>query len=84
MGFVEGPTLEKGAKVAVVGDVISSGASLLRAIDHIAAAGYQPVQTLTILDRQEGGREAIEKKGYALRSLFSSNDLGIVKQNNRK
>jgi len=75
MSYVEGPALEKGAKVAVVEDVVTSGASLLKAIERIAAAGYQPVQALTILDRQEGGSEAIRERGYVLQALFSRNDL---------
>jgi len=79
MSYVEGPILEKGTKVAVVEDVVTSGASLLRAVDRIAAAGYQPVQTLAILDRQEGGREAIENRGFVLQELFSSEDLNINK-----
>ena len=36
MSYVEGPALQKGAMVAVVEDVVTSGASLLRAIDRIA------------------------------------------------
>ncbi len=75
MSYVEGPALEKGAKVAVVEDVVTSGASLLKAIERIAAAGYQPVQALTILDRQEGGSEAIRERGYVLQALFSRKDL---------
>jgi len=81
MKFVEGPILEKGAKVAVVEDVVASGDSLLRAVECIAAAGYEPVQTLTLFDRQEGGREAIEKRGYILQALFSCKDLNITKSN---
>jgi orotate phosphoribosyltransferase len=77
MNYVEGPILEKGTKVAVVEDVVTSGASLLRAVDRIAAAGYEPVQTLTILDRQEGGREAIEGRGFVLQALFTRDDLNI-------
>jgi orotate phosphoribosyltransferase len=77
MNFVEGPSLDKGAKVAVVEDVVTSGASLLRAVERIAAAGYQPVQALTILDRQEGGKEAIEERGFVLQALFSRDDLNI-------
>jgi len=77
MSFVEGPSLDKGAKVAVVEDVVTSGASLLKAIERIAAAGYQPVQALTILDRQEGGKEAIEERGFMLQALFSRDDLNI-------
>jgi len=79
MSYVEGPALQKGAMVAVVEDVVTSGASLLRAIDRIAAAGYRPVQALTILDRQEGGREAIEERGFVLQALFTRDDLDIKK-----
>jgi orotate phosphoribosyltransferase len=79
MSYVEGPALASGAKVAVVEDVVTSGASLLKAIDRIAAAGYQPVQALTILDRQEGGREAIEIRGFKLQALFTREDLNIDK-----
>jgi orotate phosphoribosyltransferase len=77
MSYVEGPALQKGATVAVVEDVVTSGASLLRAIDRIEAAGYRPVQALTILDRQEGGREAIEERGFRLQALFTRDDLDI-------
>jgi len=79
MSYVEGPALAKGAMVAVVEDVVTSGASLLRAVDRISAAGYRPVQALTILDRQEGGKEAIEERGFMLQALFTRQDLGINK-----
>lgn len=79
MSYVEGPTLEKGTKVAVVEDVVTSGASLLKAIDRIAAAGYKPVQALAILDRQEGGREALEDRGFNLEALYTREDLKIRK-----
>ncbi len=77
MNFVEGPALEKNAKVAVVEDVVTSGASLLNAVDRIAAAGYEPVQALTILDRNEGGKEAIGERGFILRAIFTRDDLNI-------
>jgi orotate phosphoribosyltransferase len=80
MSYVEGPALPKGAKVAVVEDVVTSGASLIRAMDRIEAAGYQPVQALTILDRQEGGREAIKERGFDLQALFTRLDLGVNKK----
>jgi orotate phosphoribosyltransferase len=77
MSFIEGPSLEKGAKVAVVDDVVTSGASLLKSIERLTAEGYQPVQALAILDRLEGGREAIEAAGYKLQSIFTREDLLI-------
>jgi orotate phosphoribosyltransferase len=81
MSYVEGPALEKGAKVAVVEDVVTTGASLIRAIERIAAAGYEPVQALAILDRQEGGREGLDARGFKLQALFSRDDLCINKGN---
>jgi orotate phosphoribosyltransferase len=77
MSFVEGPLLEKGARVAVIEDVVTSGASILRAIERIAAVGYQPVQALAILDRMEGGRETLEARGFRLESIFTRDDLKI-------
>lgn len=77
MSYVEGPALPQGSAVAVVEDVVTSGASLLRAMDRIEAAGYRPVQALAILDRQEGGREAIKERGFDLQALFARRDLGI-------
>jgi orotate phosphoribosyltransferase len=77
MSYVEGPTLEMGAKVAVIEDVVTSGASILRAIERIEAAGYQPVQALAIFDRQEGGRDALQDKGYRLQSIYTREDLNL-------
>jgi orotate phosphoribosyltransferase len=78
MNYVEGPALEVGAKVAVVEDVVTSGASLLLAIERITAAGYQVTQALALLDRQEGGREAILAKGLVLQALFCRDDLNLL------
>jgi orotate phosphoribosyltransferase len=78
MSYVEGPAQEMGAKVAVVEDVVTSGASLLLAIERITAAGYQVTQALALLDRQEGGREAILAKGLVLQALFCRDDLNLL------
>jgi orotate phosphoribosyltransferase len=77
MSFVEGPALKKGAKVAVVEDVVTTGASMLRAIERIAAAGYEPVQALAIFNRLEGGSEALAAKGFDLESIFTRADLKV-------
>ena len=81
MNYVEGPALEVCAKVAVVEDVVTSGASLLLAIERITAAGYKVTQALALLDRQEGGREAILAKGLALQALFCRDDLDPIGTN---
>jgi len=77
MSFIEGPILEKGAHIAVVEDVVTTGSSILRAIERIEAAGYVPVQALSILDRLEGGRQNLEGRGFKLESIFTKKDLKI-------
>jgi orotate phosphoribosyltransferase len=51
----------------------------LKSIERLAAEGYQPVQVLAILDRLEGGQEAIKAAGYTLQSIFTRDDLKIKK-----
>lgn len=77
--FIEGPKLEKGSRIVVVEDVVTTGGSILLAIERIATEGYQPVQALSILDRLEGGKETLEIRGFKLESLFTKNDLKINK-----
>lgn len=71
---VEGP-LKPGAPVVVVEDVVTSGASALRAIDALDAFGASVVGVLCVVDREEGGREAIESAGHALVALFGVSEL---------
>ncbi|NYT02511.1 MAG: orotate phosphoribosyltransferase [Methanosarcinales archaeon] len=77
MRFIEGPRLEKGDRVAVVDDVVTTGASLVKSIERIEDEGYQVVQALAILDRMEGGHEELLKAGYRLDALFTRDDLEI-------
>ena len=73
--FVEGPALPRGSKVAVVDDVVTTGSSLEKSIERLRAEGYDPVQVVAILDREEGGSERLEALGYRLRSIFTRADL---------
>lgn len=65
----------KGDSVVVVDDVITTGGSTLRAIDAIEEAGGHVAFVLVLVDRQEGGREAIEQRGHAVVSIFTRADL---------
>jgi orotate phosphoribosyltransferase len=74
--WVEGRSLfEPGAPVAVVEDVITTGASTLKALERVAEEGLRPVGVFALVDRQEGGREAIEARGVSVCSLFSRRDF---------
>ncbi|NNM30098.1 MAG: orotate phosphoribosyltransferase, partial [Akkermansiaceae bacterium] len=64
-----------GDTVIVVDDVITTGGSTLKAIDAIEAAGGQIAFALVLVDREEGGREAIEARGIPVVALFTRTSL---------
>ncbi len=74
--YIEGlGNIPKGSKVAMLEDVVTTGGSLLKACERVKDAGLEIVAVATILDREEGGREAIEQAGYTLRSVFTRKEL---------
>jgi len=73
---VEGP-LRRGMRVAVVEDAVTSGGSLLEAIDILEAEGLVVVAVRCIVDREAGGLERVRARGLDARALFTANDLGL-------
>ena len=63
------------APVAIVDDVVTSGASILMAIDAAEARGNPIAATICLLDREEGGREALAARGYELKTILSAADV---------
>ncbi len=74
--WIEGDkALRPGMRVAVVEDVVTTGRSLLRAIEVCESFGLRVVQVLALIDREEGGREALRSKGYELEAIFRRGEL---------
>jgi orotate phosphoribosyltransferase len=67
-----------GSRVVVAEDVITTGGSALRAIDAILEAGGEVVGVLAVVDREEGGRAAVEAAGYPVETLLTLIDLGLA------
>ena len=65
----------RGDSVVVVDDVITTGGSTLQAIEAIEEAGGHVAFVLVLVDRQEGGRAAIEQRGHTVVSIFTRADL---------
>lgn len=72
--LIEGP-FRASDRVAIVEDVITTGASALRAVEAVRAAGATVVGVLALVDREEGGREAIEETGLPVISLVSATQI---------
>lgn len=69
---------EPGMPVVVVEDVITTGHSAQQAIVALESAGARVLGVLAVVDRQEGGREALEGRGYAVQTLLTAGDLGLT------
>lgn len=72
--LIEG-AFQQGDRVVVVEDVITTGQSALKAIDAVAAAGAQIAGVFALVDREEGGRDAIENAGYEVISVTRRQEL---------
>jgi len=71
---IEGP-FQPGDKVVVVEDVITTGKSALQAIDAIIHAGGIITGVLAVVDREDGGRQAIMERGYDVTTLVTISQL---------
>ncbi len=72
--LIEGP-FRSGDKVVVVEDVITTGKSAIQAIDAVEHAGGSIVGVLAVVDREDGGREAILARGHNVVSLTNITEL---------
>ena len=72
--WIEG-NIRKGMKVVIVDDVVTTGASTLKAIQKAKEAGLEILKIVVLIDREEGGREAIERQGYEYVSIFTRSDF---------
>jgi len=74
--WIEGrKTIPDGSAVAVLEDVVTTGGSAIRAIERCRQEQLKVVACFALVDRMEGGREAIEAQGVPLDSLFTRKDF---------
>jgi orotate phosphoribosyltransferase len=64
-----------GDSVVVIDDVITKGDSTLKAVDAVEKEGGKVAFVVVLVDRQQGGREKIEQRGYKVVSAFTKEDL---------
>ena len=68
--WLEGPLPPKGSVITVLEDVVTTGGSSLKAVEKLRSEGYLVNRVLAIVDREEGGENAMSKADLELKSLF--------------
>lgn len=80
--MIEG-IFQKDQNCLLVEDVITSGKSLLETIPEIENEGISVSDIVVVLDRQQGGKEMLESKGYRVHTLFTISEVcSILKEEN--
>jgi len=74
MLWVEG-NVREGDSVVIVEDVVTTGGSTIKAIDRAKNCGLKIAGVIVLIDRQEGGVEAIESLGVTVRTLLTKEDI---------
>jgi orotate phosphoribosyltransferase len=72
--LIEG-NFKAGDCVVIVDDTVTTGGSTLEAIEKVRAAGGVVAFVIVLVDRGEGGREAIEAAGVPVRAVFTRADI---------
>ncbi len=68
--WVEGrANLPEGSKVCLVEDTVTTGGSLIRAIERVEEDGLLVAQVIVVVDREEGARERLADAGYEMEAL---------------
>jgi len=73
-----GHALPKGTEIVILEDVVTSGGSGLEAAQKAQDHGWRVLGIAAVVDREEGGRENIEKAGFKLYSLYRKSDFDKV------
>jgi orotate phosphoribosyltransferase len=66
---------EEGECVCLVEDVVTSGGAALEAVEALRTAGLRVQNAICVVDREEGGVDAMARQGVRLRPLFRASQL---------
>ena len=73
--WIEGPLPPEGTKITVLEDVVTTGGSAIKAVEKLRDAGYTVERVVSIIDRKEGGYDAMKNVDVELISLFTIEDF---------
>ena len=75
--WIEGD-MEPGEKVVIVEDVVTTGGSTMKAVERARAEGLDVAKVVILVDRQEGGVEAVKTHVASVESIVTIEDLMAV------
>ena len=73
--WIEGLLPSEGTEITVLEDVVTTGGSSLKAVEKLRDAGYVVERVVTLVDRQEGGEEAMKDAKLELVSIFKLQEI---------
>ena len=74
---IEG-AFEEGERVCLIEDVVTSGGALLEAVEALREANLTVRTAVCVVDREEGGADALARKGVRLRPIFRAAELIVA------
>ena len=66
---------EEGEEVCLIEDVVTSGGAALAAVEALREAGLACRHAVCVVDREEGGADALARRGVRLHALFRARDV---------
>ena len=69
--------LERGDRVLLVEDVVTTGGAALASIEALRDAGADVLRAVCVIDREQGGAAAFERAGVPFEALFTKSGLGL-------
>lgn len=75
---IEGPLPDEPSRVVIVDDVVTSGASILRAITAVRKRKHTVIHAFSIVDREEGAAQMLRAEGIEYSPLVTASELGIA------
>ena len=74
--YIEGQSnMPEGGYVALLEDVVTTGGTLVKVIERVEKQGFKVGVIVTVVDRQEGGKEALAEAGYDMQAIFTKAEL---------
>jgi orotate phosphoribosyltransferase len=71
-------SFEEGELVCLIEDVVTSGGALAEAVEALREGGLEVRNAVCVVDREEGGADALARLGVRLRSLYRAGELVAV------